>query len=61
YRFTDGLSVTAGGLNIFDVYPDEWDPVNAFPFPQLGFIYGWETVPFGINGGSYYVRTNYRF
>ena len=61
YSFTDDLTVTFGGLNIFDVFPDEWDPDRAFPFPQLGFIYGWETLPFGINGGAYYVRANYHF
>ena len=61
YRIGHGLTLTAGGLNIFDVYPDEWDPDRAFPFPQLGFVYGWETLPFGINGASYYFRANYQF
>ena len=61
YGFQNGLSFTVGGLNVFDVFPDKWDPVNAFPFPQLGFVYGWETLPFGINGGNYYVRAQYRF
>lgn len=56
-----GLSLTVGGLNIFDEYPDDWDPVNAFPFPQLGFTYGWETLPFGVNGGYYFGRLNFRF
>jgi iron complex outermembrane receptor protein len=60
-RISDAVSVTVGGLNIFDEYPDEWDPDNAFPFPQLGFVYGWETLPFGINGGYYFARLNYRF
>ncbi len=55
------LSFTVGGLNIFDVHPDKWDENRAFPFPQLGFVYGWETLPFGINGGYYYARLNYRF
>ena len=55
------ISFTAGGMNIFDEYPDEWNAQNAFPFPQLGFIYGWETVPFGINGGYYFARLGYRF
>jgi len=59
-RLTDNISLTVGGLNVFDQYPDKWDPVNAFPFPQLGFIYGWETVPFGINGGYYFTRLNFR-
>jgi iron complex outermembrane receptor protein len=60
-EISDAVSVTVGGLNIFDEYPDEWDPDNAFPFPQLGFVYGWETLPFGINGGYYFARLNYRF
>ena len=58
---TRGLDLTIGGLNIFDEYPDKWDPVNAFPFPQLGFVYGWETLPFGINGGYYFLRLDYHF
>lgn len=57
---TDRISLSFGALNAFDVYPDEWDPVRAFPFPQLGFRYGWETLPFGINGGYYYARVNVR-
>lgn len=61
YRMSNGITLTAGGLNIFDVYPDKWDEDSAFPFPQLGFIYGWETLPFGINGASYYFRVNYHF
>jgi iron complex outermembrane receptor protein len=56
----DRLSLTIGALNVFNVYPDEWDPVRAFPFPQLGFRYGWETMPFGINGGHYFARLNVR-
>jgi len=56
----DTLSLTVGGLNVFDVYPDNWDLVKAFPFPQLGFLYGWETLPFGINGGYYYARVDLR-
>jgi len=72
----DKLSLTVGGLNIFDVFPDEWFTAcpgetflqgcslaanDNFPFPQLGFVYGWETLPFGINGGYYYARLNLRF
>ncbi len=37
------------------------DAVNAFPFPQLGFVYGWETLPFGINGSYFYAKVDYRF
>jgi iron complex outermembrane receptor protein len=60
---SEQLTLTVGGLNIFDVYPDKWASSNpdVNPFPFLGFVYGWETLPFGINGGYYYARLNYRF
>lgn len=61
YAFSDALALTVGGNNIFDTYPDKWDAVDGAPFPQLGFKYGWETLPFGMNGGSYYMRLGYRF
>jgi len=61
WNITDKLRVTVGGNNIFDTYPDKWDPTNAFPFPQLGFTYGWETLPFGINGAYYYGKVDFRF
>ncbi len=56
----DRISLTVGALNLFDVYPDNWDPSVGSPFPALGFVYGWETLPFGINGGYYYGRLNVR-
>ncbi len=56
----DKVSLTVGGLNVFDVYPDKWDEVAGFPYRQLGFTYGWETLPFGINGGYYFARLNFR-
>lgn len=72
----DKVTLTVGALNLFDVYPDDWHTAcpgttflqgcapgainDAFPFPQLGFQYGWETLPFGINGGYYYARVNIR-
>lgn len=56
----DRLTLSAGALNLFNVYPDDWDKEKAFPFPQLGFRYGWETLPFGINGGYYFARLNVR-
>lgn len=61
YTLQNGMGFTFGGLNIFNVYPTKWDLKGGFPFPQLGFVYGWETLPFGINGGSYYGRVNYHF
>ena len=58
----DTVSLTVGALNLFDVYPDKWSSPgpNVNPFPFLGFTYGWETLPFGINGGYYYARVNLR-
>jgi iron complex outermembrane receptor protein len=61
YRFSPAVSLTVGADNIFDTYPDKWDRTGGAPFPQLGFTYGWETMPFGMNGGSYYARLDWRF
>ncbi len=61
WNVSDKLRISIGGNNIFDTYPDKWDAVNAFPFPQLGFTYGWETLPFGINGSYFYGKVDYRF
>lgn len=61
YAFSSALDLTIGIDNMFDTKPEKWDPVNAFPFPQLGFTHCWETCPFGINGGFYYARLNYVF
>jgi iron complex outermembrane recepter protein len=60
-NISEKLRISVGGNNILDTYPDKWDPVNAFPFPQLGFTYGWETLPFGINGAYYYAKVDWRF
>ncbi len=59
FAATDKLDFTLGGNNVFDVYPDKW--TNGTPFPELGFTYGWETLPFGLNGASYYLRANWKF
>ena len=61
YRFSPAVSLTVGADNLFDTYPDKWDRTGGAPFPQLGFTYGWETMPFGMNGGSYYARLDWRF
>jgi iron complex outermembrane receptor protein len=61
YDISDDLTLSFGGTNIFDTFPDRWDPDDADPFPQLGFVYGWETLPFGINGGYYFGRLSYHF
>ncbi|MEP7186648.1 MAG: TonB-dependent receptor [Rhodanobacter sp.] len=58
YRFSHGVQLTVGANNVFNTYPDKWNQKTGYPFPQLGFKYGWETLPFGINGGYYYARLN---
>lgn len=60
YDFTDQLNVRIGANNLFDTYPDEWGS-DGSPFSDAGFKYGWETFPFGLNGGYYYARLNYTF
>jgi iron complex outermembrane recepter protein len=61
WNVSNKLRISIGGNNILDTYPDKWDANRAFPFPQLGFTYGWETLPFGINGAYYYGKIDYRF
>lgn len=59
-RFLSGLQVTIGANNLFDVYPDKWGTQGSI-FSQAGFTYGWETLPFGINGGYYYLNVAYTY
>jgi iron complex outermembrane receptor protein len=74
YSFTDNIRLTVGANNVFDTYPDKWDAGITNPndpnfgtspatnvFPALGFIYGWETMPFGMNGGYYYAKVDFKF
>ena len=61
YRVNKSFDVTVGGNNVFDVYPDKWDPAAADGLDRLGFVYGWETLPFGLNGAKYYVRARWTF
>ncbi len=63
YRIRDNIRLSAGATNILDEVPDKWvgQGCDVFPFPELGFTYGWETLPFGINGGAYFARLDYRF
>lgn len=57
YRFLDQISLTVGGNNIFDVYPDTLITPN-----QTRGIYIYSGAsPFGFNGAYYYVRAAYDF
>lgn len=67
YRFSDTFSVTAGGNNIFDTYPDKW---NARRFGAVGEAasysngqtpYTRNAGQFGFNGAYYYLTANVNF
>jgi iron complex outermembrane receptor protein len=57
YRFNKHLSVNVGANNLFDVKPDKIIPPNN----PSGFLKYSLISPFGMNGGFYYVRTDYKF
>jgi iron complex outermembrane receptor protein len=48
------LVLTLGGQNIFNVFPDEWGEVGN-EYPEIGYTYGLETLPFGVNGRFFYL------
>ena len=50
YSFDKTTKLTVGGTNIFNVKPSKQDPNET----DNGFIY--DSVQFGLNGASYFVR-----
>lgn len=48
------LTLTAGAQNVFNVYPDKWGSVGN-EYPEIGYTYGLETLPFGVNGRFVYL------
>ena len=61
WPLSDAVTLTVGGQNVLNTYPDENPKVAD---PALGFwggnIYP-PTSPFGFNGGYYYVRIGYQW
>jgi len=55
YQLNERLSVTVGGSNIFDSYPDPQDSGET----ESGGLY--ESVQMGFNGAYYYARVAYSF
>jgi iron complex outermembrane receptor protein len=53
YNIYKGISIAAGGTNIFDVYPDKNKEEISF---NGIFIYPRRVAPFGFMGGFYYAR-----
>ncbi len=60
WSVTDQLDISGGILNLTDEHPDEWGD-NGGIFPQIGFKYGWASLPFSLAGREYYVRASYSF
>jgi iron complex outermembrane recepter protein len=74
YAFDNAVSVTLGGNNIFDVYPDkntignsrggslESSPGGDLIVKSPGiFTYSRRSAPFGFNGAFWYAKIKYRF
>jgi len=60
WSVTDQLDISGGILNLTDEYPDEWGTEGGI-FPDIGFKYGWASMPFSLAGREYYVRASYSF
>ena len=67
YAFENGLAVTAGVNNVFDVYPDKWNNTadgnrgQAASYSDGQTPYTRNAGQFGFNGAYYYLTTNYQF
>lgn len=74
YAFTNGLSLSVGGNNIFDEYPDknligqsrggrlEESPGGDVVIDSPGvFTYSRRSAPFGFNGAYWYAKIGYTF
>ncbi len=56
YKLTDTFSISGGGQNIFNNYPE----MNPGAFLGVGNLYP-QATPFGFNGGYYYMRLAYNW
>ena len=63
YTADTGISMTIGGNNIFDTYPDEnpaYVPPRIDGEPDIGNQYG-QFSPFGFDGAYWYAKVGYSF
>ena len=61
YDFNESFRLSGGILNVFDTYPDKWGS-DGSPFSdEIGFTYGWNTVPFSLAGRQYFLRGEVTF
>ena len=59
YSPTKWLTLTLGANNVFDVYPDR---LKHYTNTNLGIlVYGNEAMPFGYNGGYYFVSMDFNW
>lgn len=56
YKFSQGVTLTLGGQNVLDEYPD----VNPSASAGVGNLYS-QYSPFGFNGAFWYARLSYKF
>ena len=56
YRLSESFSISGGGQNIFNNYPE----TNPAAFRGSGNLYP-QSTPFGFNGGYYYMRLTYNW
>jgi len=57
HHFTDSLTVSVGGNNVFDTHPDKLLPANR----SRGVSKYTSLAPDGFNGAFYYLRASYDF
>jgi iron complex outermembrane receptor protein len=53
------LTITVGANNVFNVYPDRLK--NYRNTNEGMYIYGVEAIPFGYNGGYYFLNMSFNF
>lgn len=67
YTFENGLAVTLGANNVFDVYPDKWNNTASGNVGEAASYSNGQTPftrnagQFGFNGSYYYLTTRLQF
>jgi len=62
YDFSERLTISVGGNNIFDQTPDELESDEVLEIISGGaFRYPLRAVPYGFNGASYYMKAAFSF
>lgn len=56
YKLNDGIKISVGANNLFNIYPTKLKPVNRV----VGNLYN-AYAPYGISGGFYYGKVSFNF